>query len=115
MIVPMPNAYGYAENISKESTLNTGTGRAVFRVPGRDFPYNSSSPTSCLNTVASRALFRLFTDNIFVSGITFHNFPDATRTAPVIAYPWGGLNHRTASPDFSSLEAPDFKAFYALG
>lgn len=66
-----------------------------------------------MNTVAGRALYRLLADNLFVSAITFES-GDPT---PMIAYPWGSLNHRTQDADgeWISYEAPDFKAFRAMG
>ena len=63
--------------------------------------------------MAARTLYRLFVDNLFVSAITF----ESGDAQVVIAYPWGSLNHRKQLPNGSyiSKEAPDFKAFQALG
>lgn len=47
---------------------------------------------------------------MIVSALTFHGGTN------VIGYPWGSYNHATARGVFySSNEAPDFKAFAAMG
>ena len=66
-----------------------------------------------MNTVAGRTLYRLLTDNLFVTAASFESGNDDI----MISYPWGGLNHRTQNSEnqYVSLEAPDFKAYQALG
>ena len=85
VVTPMTNAIGYYENQRKEKT-KSATGQEIYRDPNRDFPYNNRAD-SCMNTVASRAIYRLFAENLFVSAITFHGGDN------VIAYCWGSNNH----------------------
>ena len=60
--------------------------------------------------MAARTVYRLFADNLIVSGLTF-----SSGRGPVIAYPWGSYNHRRqVGQGYISKEAPDFLAFEAL-
>lgn len=56
VVVPIPNAYGYAHKQWKERTVTDGSLRLVDRDPTRDFPYNIE-PNRCLNTVAARSIY----------------------------------------------------------
>ena len=108
----MPNAWGFKHDKERELTVPT-SGGFQYRYASRDFPYNRS-PKSCMNTVAGRALYRLLTDNIFVTAATFESGAEKT----MIAYPWGSLNHRTqnaSSGEYVSVEPPDYKAFKDFG
>ena len=50
-------------------------------------------------TIGARVWYALFSQNIFVTALTFH----AGWVAPVITYPWGSENHKDS-------EAPDYAA-----
>ena len=79
--------------------------------PNRDFPYNNK-PHGCLNTVAGRTIYKLMTQNLFVSAITFHGGIN------VIGYPWGSNNHLLERKSWNSYvanEAPDHVALHNLG
>ena len=104
----MPNPYGYAKNKRQELTISKTRNKKSYRDPKDDFPYNTRnmSPAYCMNTVAGRAHYRLFTDNLFVTAISFHGsglYPAA------IAYPWNGKKYEVTK------ENPDFQAFKNLG
>lgn len=75
----------------------------------RDFPYNQDSNQNCLNTIASRVVYKLFAENLFVTSITFHGGTNS------ITYPWGSNNHLSASNLSKGAEAPDHVALDTLG
>ncbi len=64
-----------------------------------------------MNTVAGRVIHDIFTQNLIVSAITFHGGTN------VIGYPWGSYNRviKLGNDAFVSKEAPDYKAFDAIG
>ena len=86
MIVPIPNPFGFALNLSKELVVKEG--KAIgFKDVYRDFPYDTTE-LACLNTVSGKSIYRLITDNLFVTGLSFHT----GRDEPLITYPWGSKN-----------------------
>jgi hypothetical protein len=101
VITPMTNAVGYARNKRNEGRFDVN----------RDFPYNQH-PHKCMKTTAGRTIYKLFSDNLFVTSITFHGGANS------ISYPWGSFNHMGGygvGGSKSGAEAPDFRAFRSLG
>ena len=54
-------------------------------------------------------MYKLFSDNLFVSSITFHGGTNS------ITYPWGSNNHLSVSNPAKGAEAPDHVALDTLG
>jgi hypothetical protein len=104
VITPMTNSVGYAYNRREEKQ-----GYKSWDI-NRDFPYNvkNKNEPQCMNTLAGRTLYKLFTENLFVTSITFHGGVSS------ISYPWGSYNHlgslREAGKRLTA-EAPDHVAF----
>ena len=85
LAIPMPNPLGYFLDERTENGLD----------PNRDFPYRTSS---CGKTATSKAIRKVFNDNLVQLTLTFHGGMRA------IGYPWGSFNHlihsqSTVSPD----------------
>lgn len=102
----MTNTFGFAKNLREELCQLQSNGLKKSFDPNRDFPYNNS-PSSCLNTVAGRTIYKLMVENLFVTSITFHGGIN------VIGYPWGSNNHLVSSG--RANEAPDHTALSLLG
>ena len=117
VIVPMPNAYGYATEIAFEKCKTPNSFLDSFYDPSSDFPYNNDA-SNCLKTVTARTLYRLMVDNLFVASLSFDiGFEGSDQSQSLIAYPWGSKNHRqrsSSTSEYESNEAPDFKAFKHL-
>ena len=97
----MTNAPGFNFNQREERMGGSATKFAASIDINRDFPYNQASPKDCLQTIASRVIFRLFAENLFVSSITFHGGTNS------ITYAWGSYNHLSSKDRSVSAEAPD--------
>ena len=61
-----------------------------------------------MQSIASRVVYRLFADNLFVSSITFHGGTNS------ITYPWGSNNHLSKIQINTGNEAPDHIALDTL-
>eukprot|EP00931_Biecheleriopsis_adriatica_P062797 TRINITY_DN37931_c0_g1_i1.p1 TRINITY_DN37931_c0_g1~~TRINITY_DN37931_c0_g1_i1.p1 ORF type:complete len:712 (+),score=113.93 TRINITY_DN37931_c0_g1_i1:97-2232(+) len=94
-IMPMTNAWGYANNRRDENGMD----------PNRDFPY-LQMPTKCMQTQTGRAVNELFRQHLFQYMITFHGGMRA------LTYEWGSKNHMVSR---KSTEAPDNAAFAEVG
>lgn len=105
----MTNAVGYAHNIREELFGGPFSFNSKSFDINRDFPYNQLENSQCMNTIASRVVYKLFQSNIFVSAITFHGGTN------VISYPWGSKNHLEINDRHRAAEAPDFVAFDTIG
>ncbi|CAE8625383.1 unnamed protein product [Polarella glacialis] len=94
-IMPMTNAYGYANSRRDENGMD----------PNRDFAY-LQSPTHCMQTQTARAVNELFRRHLFHFMITFHGGMRA------LTYEWGSKNHMNGR---KSTESPDNRAFVEVG
>ena len=71
-----------------------------------DFPYDGASDNDCLNTVASRILYRLFAESNIEVSVNFQGGDN------YIAYPWGAVSRSNeANSDLEAYIAPDYAAF----
>ena len=73
VVVPTANALGYYQNRREENSID----------PNRDFPYDLSTPESCMQTIAGRTLNEVFRQHLFQLSLTFHGGME------VVAYEWG--------------------------
>jgi hypothetical protein len=73
VIVPTANALGYFRNRREENGID----------PNRDFPYDITDPTDCMQTIAGRTLNEVFREHLFQLSLTFHGGME------VIGYEWG--------------------------
>ena len=73
VVVPMTNALGYDRNRREEDTID----------PNRDFPYDVTSPSKCMQTIAGRTVNELFQRHLFQMSLTFHGGTE------VVGYEWG--------------------------
>ena len=90
----LTNAVGFAQR----------TRRELQHDPNRDFPYQPSSPSACMTTVAARSVNELLRAHLLARVITFHAGMQA------LAYVWGDFAHRggaahNRSPDHAALQA----------
>ncbi len=84
VVVPTANALGYFRNRREEGSID----------PNRDFPFDLTDDTQCMQTIAGRTLNELYREHLFQLALTFHAGME------VVAYEWGAptwLNH--FSPD----------------
>jgi hypothetical protein len=84
VVVPTSNALGYFQNRREEGLVD----------PNRDFPYDITDSSQCMQTIAGRTLNEIYRDHLFQLAFTFHAGME------VVAYEWGAptwLNH--FSPD----------------
>ena len=94
LLLPLTNAVGFAQR----------TRRELQHDPNRDFPYQPSSPSACMTTVAARSVNELLRAHLLQLVITFHAGMQA------LAYVWGDFAHRggaahNRSPDHTALQA----------
>ena len=94
LLLPLTNAVGFAQR----------TRRELQHDPNRDFPYQPSSPSACMTTVAARSVNELLRAHLLQLVITFHAGMQA------LAYVWGDFAHRggaahNRSPDHAALQA----------
>jgi hypothetical protein len=73
VVVPTANALGYYRNMREENGID----------PNRDFPYDLTSPDSCMQTIAGRTLNEVFRQHLFQLSLTFHGGME------VVGYEWG--------------------------
>ena len=73
VVVPTANALGYYQNNREENGID----------PNRDFPYDVTSPASCMQTIAGRTLNEVFRQHMFQLSLTFHGGME------VVGYEWG--------------------------
>ena len=78
LLLPLTNAVGFAQR----------TRRELQHDPNRDFPYQPSSPSACMTTVAARSVNELLRAHLLQLVITFHAGMQA------LAYVWGDFAHR---------------------
>eukprot|EP00977_Amphora_coffeiformis_P020019 scaffold7805_cov153-Amphora_coffeaeformis.AAC.3 len=84
VIVPTANALGYYQNVREENRID----------PNRDFPYDLTDPTQCMQTIAGRTLNEVFREHIFQMSLTFHAGME------VVGYEWGAPTYKGGlSPD----------------
>ena len=94
LLVPMANAYGYA-NAKREELAHD---------PNRDFPFEQA-PGSCMTTIAARSLNEIVRSHLVQMAITFHGGMEA------VGYVWGDFAHHrdrvasSRSPDETALVA----------
>ena len=62
LLLPLTNAVGFAQR----------TRRELQHDPNRDFPYQPSSPSACMTTVAARSVNELLRAHLLQLVITFH-------------------------------------------
>lgn len=71
-----------------------------------DFPYDGASENDCLNTVASRIVFKLFAENEIQASVSFQGGDN------FIAFPWGAKSRSTnVNDDVAAYLAPDYASF----
>ena len=79
----------------------------MWRTANQDFPYDNPE---CMETVAGRALYRLFVTNLFVTAISFDGGENA------ITYPFSQDEFQIFYNDtLRAAESPDFVAFDQTG
>merc|ERR1719464_2324301 len=84
VVAPTTNALGYYRNERIEGTID----------PNRDFPYDLTDSSKCMQTIAGRTANEIYREHMFQLALTFHAGME------VVAYEWGApswLNH--LSPD----------------
>lgn len=71
-----------------------------------DFPYDGQSENDCLNTVASRILFKLFNKNEIDVSLSFQGGDN------FISFPWGSKSRSNDENDeMEAYLAPDYASF----
>ena len=84
VIIPTANALGYYQNVREENRID----------PNRDFPYDLTDPTQCMQTIAGRTINEVFREHIFQMSLTFHAGME------VVGYEWGAPTYKGGlSPD----------------
>lgn len=84
VIVPTANALGYFRNVREEEQID----------PNRDFPFDITDSTQCMQTIAGRTLNEVFREHMFQLSLTFHGGME------VVAYEWGAPTYlKYLSPD----------------
>jgi Zinc carboxypeptidase len=91
VVVPTANALGYYRRVREEGDID----------PNRDFPYEISDPTQCMQTIAARTINEAYREHMFQIALTFHGGME------VIAYEWG-------APYWSESSSPDDFAQIAI-
>mmetsp|Transcript_15576 Transcript_15576/g.38852 ORF Transcript_15576/g.38852 Transcript_15576/m.38852 type:complete len:831 (+) Transcript_15576:198-2690(+) len=84
VVVPTANALGYFRDQREEGKID----------PNRDFPYDLTDDTQCMQTIAGRTINEIYREHMFQLALTFHAGME------VVSYEWGApswLNH--FSPD----------------
>lgn len=84
VIIPTANALGYFRKVREEGNVD----------PNRDFPYDLTDPTLCMQSVAARTLNEVYREHLFQLALTFHGGMEA------IGYEWG-------APTWKSKKSPD--------
>lgn len=87
VMIPTANPWGYARNVRTEFDVDVN----------RDFPFDAPDATSCMRTIAARAINELVREHMFQSGIVFHGGFE------MIGYEWGATQYEGwRSPDDTS-------------
>jgi Zinc carboxypeptidase len=84
VIIPTANALGYYQKVREENRID----------PNRDFPYDLTDPTMCMQTIAGRTVNEVVREHLFQLSLTFHGGME------VVGYEWGAptwMDH--TSPD----------------
>jgi len=87
VILPSANALGYYRNTREEGNVD----------PNRDFPFDLTDPSKCMQTIAGRTLNEVFREHMIQLSLTFHGGME------VVANEWGAttfLNYGT--PEYTS-------------
>ncbi|GAB0494704.1 hypothetical protein MMPV_006000 [Pyropia vietnamensis] len=117
-VIPMTNAVGYATGVRGEDQSSPGGPQAAPLDPNRDFAFDVAA-SSCMRTVAGRALNELFRTRLYTLLLTFHGGTN------VLGYEWGDWGHCPRPPPGAPRAelgrgppcdpAPDDAAMHALG
>eukprot|EP00934_Nitzschia_sp_Nitz4_P005610 Nitzschia sp. Nitz4//scaffold51_size120721//27077//29260//NITZ4_003719-RA/size120721-processed-gene-0.113-mRNA-1//1//CDS//3329553838//5600//frame0 len=92
VIVPTANALGYFRKVRTEGTID----------PNRDFPYDVTDPSMCMQTIAARTLNEVFRDHMFQLSLTFHAGME------VVGYEWGAPTwYNKDDPDHDYMSPDD--------
>jgi hypothetical protein len=84
VIVPTANALWYYRNVREEERID----------PNRDFPFDITDATKCMQTIGGRTLNEVFREHMFQLSLTFHGGME------VVAYEWGAPTYlESLSPD----------------
>ena len=84
VIIPTANALGYFRKVREEDGVD----------PNRDFPYDLTDPTKCMQTIAGRTLNEVFRQHMFQLSLTFHGGME------IVGYEWG-------APSWKGMVSPD--------
>ena len=72
VVVPTANALGYFRDQREEGTID----------PNRDFPYDLTDDTQCMQTIAGRTINEIYREHMFQLALTFHAGME------VVSYEW---------------------------
>jgi len=92
VVAPTTNALGYYRNARTEGNID----------PNRDFPYDLTDSSMCMQTIAGRTANEIYREHMFQLALTFHGGME------VIAYEWG-------APSWLTHLSPDDEAQSAIG
>lgn len=92
VVAPTANALGYYRNQRTEDSID----------PNRDFPYDLTDPSKCMQTIAGRTANEIYREHMFQLALTFHAGME------VVAYEWG-------APSWLNYLSPDDEAQSAIG
>jgi len=84
VILPSANALGYYRNTREEGNVD----------PNRDFPFDLTDPSKCMQTIAGRTLNEVFREHMIQLSLTFHGGME------VVANEWGATT-------FLNYDSPD--------
>lgn len=91
VVVPTANALGYFQNRREENGID----------PNRDFPYDLSMASLCMQTIAGRTLNEVFRQHMFQLSLTFHGGME------VIGYEWGAPHWQPDDFNDPNKRSPD--------
>lgn len=94
IVVPAANALGYFRNDRTEAGID----------PNRDFPFDSTDSSSCMQTMAARTLNELFREHIVQMAVTFH------AGIALIGYEWGAFPYLVQTTNLPTSHSPDHMA-----
>jgi Zinc carboxypeptidase len=97
VVIPTANALGYDQNVREENGMD----------PNRDFPYDLSDATQCMQTIAGRTVNEVFRNHLFQLSLTFHGGME------VIGYEWGAPHWKNKRSGVT-LPSPDNAAQAAI-
>lgn len=101
VVIPTANALGYDRNTREEGMID----------PNRDFPFDVTDPTQCMQTIAGRSINEVYRQHMFQLALTFHGGTE------VIAYEWGAPTFlkNTSPDDVAQVSIADAYSQYAAG